>query len=151
MKNYQKILCATDFSSHCRAAAERAVEMSRLHGAQLTLLHVVEYFPEDRSNQEIAKEDSDPAAHRKQHAHTLLAQLAQDLGCKGAYLQVIFSTRSARHGIICFAAEHSIDLIVIATHGRHGIANILGSTAYGVMHRAPCDVLAVRARAETGV
>ena len=151
MKNYQSILCATDFSVHCKAAAERAVEMARLYGARLTLLHVVEYFPEDRSNELIAPEDSEPSAYRKRQAHTLLAKFAEDLGCVEAGREVSFSTRSARHGIIRFAEEQSIDLIVVATHGRHGIARILGATAYGVVHRARCDVLAVRAKADTQV
>ncbi|HUW75258.1 MAG TPA: universal stress protein [Gallionella sp.] len=148
MKCYQNILCATDFSVHCKAAAERAIEMARLCGAKLTLLHVVEYFPEDRSNEVIAPEDNEPATYRKQQAHTLLANFAEDLGCAEACREVSFSTRSARHGIIRYAEEQSIDLIVVATHGRHGIANILGATAYGVVHRARCDVLAVRAKAD---
>ncbi|MGA8862908.1 MAG: universal stress protein [Gallionella sp.] len=149
MKDYRNILCATDFSVHCKAAAERAVEIARRYGAKLTLLHVVEYFPEDRSNQLIAPEDSEPAAYRKQQANNLLAKFADELGCADARREVNFSTRSARHGIIRFAEEQSIDLIVVATHGRHGIASILGATAYGVVHRAPCDVLAVRAKADT--
>jgi len=151
MKGYLNILCATDFSVHCTAAAERAVEMSRLYGAKLTLLHVVEYFPEDRSNELISPEDREPAAYRKQQAYTLLAKFSEDLGCVEAGQEVSFSTRSARHGIILFAEEQSIDLIVVATHGRHGIANILGATAYGVVHRARCDVLEVRAKADTQI
>ena len=42
------------------------------------------------------------------------------------------------------ANQISADLIVVGSHGRHGIALILGSTANGVLHGAPCDVLAVR-------
>ena len=36
------------------------------------------------------------------------------------------------------------DLIVVGSHGRHGLALLLGSTANDVLHGAPCDVLAVR-------
>lgn len=43
-----------------------------------------------------------------------------------------------------FAKEHNIDLIVVGSHGRHGLALIFGSTANGVLHGANCDVLAVR-------
>jgi len=146
MKGYQSILCATDFSDHCVAAAERAAEMAQRYGATLTLLHIVEYFPEDRSNEAIAPEDADPAAYRKQQADTSLAGLAQHLGNDEAGREVRFTTGSARHEIARFAEEQAIDLIVMATHGRHGITNILGSTANGVMQCAPCDVLAVRAR-----
>jgi len=37
-----------------------------------------------------------------------------------------------------------MDLIAVASHGRHGISVLLGSTADGVMHTASCDVLMVR-------
>jgi len=42
------------------------------------------------------------------------------------------------------ANEIGADLIVVGSHGRHGLALLLGSTANGVLHGAPCDVLAVR-------
>lgn len=47
-------------------------------------------------------------------------------------------------------AEHiNADLIVIGSHGRHGLSGILlGSTANGVLHNAPCDVLTVRVSRE---
>ena len=34
--------------------------------------------------------------------------------------------------------------LVVGSHGRHGLALLLGSTANAVLHGAPCDVLAVR-------
>ena len=43
-----------------------------------------------------------------------------------------------------FASAKGADLIVIGSHGRHGVGRMLGSTANGVLHDAPCDVLAVR-------
>ncbi|MGZ5001054.1 MAG: universal stress protein, partial [Methylomonas sp.] len=46
--------------------------------------------------------------------------------------------------IVRVAEENNVDLIVVGSHGRHGIALILGSTANGVLHHAKCDVLAVR-------
>ena len=41
------------------------------------------------------------------------------------------------------------DLIVVGSHGRHGLALLLGSTANGVLHGANCDVLAVRVGQDT--
>ena len=45
-----------------------------------------------------------------------------------------------------FAAQESVDLIVVGSHGRSGLALLLGSTANAVLHGANCDVLAVRVR-----
>lgn len=42
------------------------------------------------------------------------------------------------------AAANNVDLIVVGSHGRHGVQLILGSTANAVLHGAGCDVLAVR-------
>ena len=147
MKRYRNILCATDFSDHCRAAAERAAELARLYGAELTLLHVVEHFPVDRSNTDIAPEDIDPARYHREKALASLADLARGVKCDKVRQEVRFCMQSARNEILRFVEEHNMDLVVIASHGRHGVTSILGSTTYGVTHKSPCDVLAIRAGA----
>lgn len=147
MKRYRRILCATDFSDCCRIAAERAAELARLYGARLTLLHVVEHFPVDRSNDEIAPEDIDPARYHEERAYAALADLAGHLGHGKVRQEVRFCMQSARHEILRYVEEHGTDLVVIGPHGHHGVASILGSTASGMTHKSPCDVLAVRAAA----
>jgi universal stress protein A len=42
------------------------------------------------------------------------------------------------------AEDSNADLIVIGSHGRHGLGLLLGSTANGVLHGAPCNVFVVR-------
>jgi universal stress protein A len=42
------------------------------------------------------------------------------------------------------ADELKADLIVIGTHGRHGLGLLLGSTANAVLHGVACDVLVVK-------
>lgn len=57
------------------------------------------------------------------------------------------ATRIGRPAIEIKAHAEKIgaDLIVIGSHGRHGLSGVmLGSTANGVLHNAPCDVLTVR-------
>jgi len=46
--------------------------------------------------------------------------------------------------IVEVAERENIDLIILGSHGKHGVALLLGSTADGVLHHAECDVLAVR-------
>lgn len=43
-----------------------------------------------------------------------------------------------------YAEENDVDVIVIGSHGRHGIGLLLGSTSSGVIHGCGCDVLVVR-------
>ena len=150
MKRYQNILCATDCSDFCIIAAERAAELARLYGAQLSLLHVVEHFGVNSSNEIIAPENIDPKVYREQQARKSLAKLAQHLEYETAAQKVRFSTRTAKHAIIRVSKELNVDLIVVATHGRHGLTSILGSTAYGVTHGAPCDVMVISAHRAVG-
>jgi universal stress protein A len=53
--------------------------------------------------------------------------------------------------IVRVAEEESADLIIVGSHGRHGLALLLGSTANNVLHHAPCDVMAVRLPDESTV
>jgi universal stress protein A len=46
--------------------------------------------------------------------------------------------------IIHIAEQQQVDLIVLGSHGRHGLALLLGSTANAVLHYAKCDVMAIR-------
>ncbi|MCY1187125.1 Universal stress protein A [compost metagenome] len=67
----------------------------------------------------------------------------------GAYSELTADQRHLAYGqprqeIHRLAEEQGCDLIVVGSHGRHGLALLLGSTANDVLHGAPCDVLAVR-------
>ena len=144
MSAYRHIVCATDFSQPADRAAAKSAELAHHYGAALTLLHVVDHFPEDRSNQVIAPEDQDPAAFRREQAMADLAKVASAVDSPDARLEVRFSTHGARHVILEFAAEHKADLIVVGKHGPHGVMGMLGSTSHGLVNLAECDVLVVR-------
>ena len=145
MGGYRNILCATDFSDQCRVAAERAADLARVYGARLTLLHVIEHFPVDRSNVDIAPEDVDPVEYHENKARGSLASLARRLKLDEVGQEVRFSMESAQHEILQFVEHHDTDLVVVAPHGRHGFATMLQSTTIGTADKAPCDVLAVHA------
>lgn len=145
MASYQNILCTTDFSIFSDVVFSKGVELAKLTGAKLNLLHVVEYFPEDRSNVEISPESVDPKKYREEQAKSALSVQVGGSGYNKVKTAVRFSSHSAKQEIIDFAKEQKIDLIIVASHGHHGITSLLGSTANGVVHNAPCDVIVVRA------
>jgi universal stress protein A len=142
---YAHILIAADFSKEGAKAARRGAHLAHHYNARLTLLHVVEHFPVDRSNELIAPEDKDPAMYHQQHAQEALAQLAADIGWAYAEQEVVLSPRGAEHEIPRLAERGGADLIVLGSHGMHGLQTLLGSTADGVLPRTNCDVLVVRA------
>ena len=51
---------------------------------------------------------------------------------------------SLKKVILAEAQAINADLIIVGSHGRHGVSLILGSTANAILHGAQCDVLAVR-------
>ena len=145
MKSYRHILCATDFSRYSDRACARATALAAETGAMLTLLHVVEHFPEDRSNEQIAPEDEDPKAFRERKARAALEQQATRTDCLEAQREISFSAHSAAHEIIRHAGAGGIDLIVIASHGHKGITALFGTTAKSVQQHAACEVIVVPA------
>jgi universal stress protein A len=145
MSEYKHILCAADFSASSELAAQRAVQLAKCFNARLSLLHVIDYFPEDVPVDFICPEDKDPAEHLKAHAEDRLRQLLEGLDYDEIQSEVIFSNHSAAWELAEYAKPEDIDLIVIGSHGRHGLSEILGSTSSSLAHRVTCDLMVVRA------
>ena len=142
MDDYRHILLATDFAPESRRVGERAVELAARYGARLSLLHVVDYVPLELSNDMMLAEPVDVDGRLVEEARESLDHLAGDLGQGDAQRWVVLGSTGPE--IKRTAEEHGVDLIVVGSHGRHGLALLLGSTANAVLHGAPCDVLAVR-------
>jgi universal stress protein A len=141
MKSYRHILCGTDFSPASDDACIRALELARGSGAELTLLHIVDHFPEDRSNEEIAPEDVDPKQFHEERSRTGLREQALRIGYPEANQETRFTTHSAAYAITHYAADHDVDLIVVGSHAHSAIADLLGTTTGGVERHAGCEVL----------
>jgi len=145
MSSYGKILLATDFSEFSGQTAERALEVAGRFGGELSLLHVVEPAPiSDPVYGVVMPFEFDLTGEMVEAARARLAKLADSLGIPGERQWVEVGNPKAE--IVRAAEEHAIDLIVIGTHGRHGIGLLLGSTASSVVNHAGCDVLTVRLR-----
>lgn len=141
---YQQVLAAVDLADEGERIVTRAARIASLHGAALTLLHVIDSFPVDRSNTLIAPEDQDPLDYQRADALHHLEALADQARVPQCGREVAVSARKASREIPLIAAEREVDLIVTGSHGPHGLGRLLGSTADGIVHRAPCDVLVVR-------
>lgn len=142
---YQHVLFATDLSKDAQRVGERAKDIAQKYGARLSLIHVVEDVNISLGGGyellPVLPELPDEAL--LQEARVALGQLAQQLGLDAADKWVV-NAPSTKEGILGAVQDHGADLIVVGSHGRHGLALLLGSTANAVLHGAPCDVLAVR-------
>ncbi|MBA1427299.1 universal stress protein [Pseudomonas fluorescens] len=139
---YTHILVAVDLTEECDPVIKRAQESSIANGAKLSLVHIVEPMamafggdvPMDLS--QLQQQQFDQAKERLERLILKYPKLNKE-ACHLTYGQ-------PRQEIHHLAKEHDCDLIVVGSHGRHGLALLLGSTANDVLHGAPCDVLAVK-------
>ena len=146
MENYKHILLAVDFYEHCEAVANRAKDLANKFQAKLSIIHVVDSLPiTDAGYGADIPFNMDLTTELMAGAKKRLAQLAEKLGVAEED-RLWLELGSPKTEIIRVAEENKVDLIVIGSHGRHGLALLLGSTANGVLHHAACDVLAVRLR-----
>jgi universal stress protein A len=144
LSDYQNILVAADFTEAGESAAKRAGNFAKRIGARLTILHVLEHFPEDMPDSFIPPENVDAQKYLIDRAQDSLEKLRDRIEHPGATLEVVVSTRSASREIVHYAQRSGVDLIVVGSHGQHGIIGILGSTANSVLHAATVDVRVVR-------
>ncbi|KJH81491.1 universal stress protein [Pseudomonas sp. KSR10] len=139
---YQHILVATDLNDECHPVVARAEALAIASGAKLALVHVIEPMamafggdvPMDLSM--LQQQQFDQARERL----TGFAERYPSLTVEQRHL----AYGQPRQEIHRLAKEQGCDLVVVGSHGRHGLALLLGSTANDILHGAPCDVLAVR-------
>jgi universal stress protein A len=141
---YRQVMAAVELAKNGEPVVARAARIAELYGAELTLLHVIDSFPVDRSNAVIPPEDRDPLDYQREDASRQLAALADRAGVGQCRREVTVSARKASREIPAIAADKGVDLIITGSHGPHGLGRLLGSTADGIVHRAQCDVLVVR-------
>ena len=141
MSQYENILVAIDLSDESRPVIERGLAIAHDRASQLHLIHVIEPLsfayggdiPMDFSG-------------IQEEIHAQASQQMQRF-CSGYAIapeQQYIILGKPEIEIHAKAEELGVELIVLGSHGRSGLALLMGSTANGVMHGASCDVLAVR-------
>lgn len=141
----RRILFPTDFSEHADHAWGYALRFAQEFGAELHLLHVL--APPPRLSEAYAVSFDPEKMLQAQHSE---ANGALDRQVEAAKDRGLIFRREVRVGldfreILDYATKHEIDLIVMATHGRTGLAHVLlGSVAEKVVRRASCPVLTIK-------
>lgn len=143
MGMYKKILVAVDITPENNQVLQQAVELAKLHGAELLLIHVAAtpvtvYSQWGNFTPHISENEV------RESVFASIAAKAEAVGIDRGKVHIDFGSPVER--IISLASKEKADLILIGSHGRHGVRLLLGSTANGVLHNAPCDVLAMRVR-----
>lgn len=134
----KRILVATDFSDASEAAMDYGRALAHAFGASLHLLHV-------RENLFLRSVPVDPYVLTTTTAKRLAERLTDDDRTALHANAVLETSDNPAEAIVKYAKKHATDLIVMGTHGRGAMAQLLaGSVAEKVVRTAPCPVLTVR-------
>lgn len=137
------ILVAVDLSQSAHLVAKRAREIADRFDAELSIVHVLEYRSIAYSGSEFAIPlDSSVMEMFEKQAREAIKKL-------GAAINVPESRQhleidAIKQAVINLAEKLKVDLLIVGSHGKHGAALLLGSTANAILHAAKCDVLAIR-------
>ncbi|WHI46666.1 universal stress protein [Microbulbifer sp. EKSA008] len=145
MAKYRHILVGLDLSKESSQVLDRAADMAEAFGAELSLLHAIEPLTFAYGG-DIPMDLSEVQDQLQSQAKEQLQKAADRLDIPADRQHVILGQPSTE--IHRLAKDIEADLIIIGSHGRHGLALLLGSTANGVLHGAKCDVLAIRVHME---
>lgn len=136
---FKHILVPTDFDEHASRAFDAAASLAEKFDAKITLLHVYQIPPSIYSS-DLAWPTEQLAAAAKQSLAGAIAKAQQ----RYARTESLLEVGSPGETIVSVANKNNADLIVMATHGRRGIARaLLGSVTEKVVRLAHVPVLTV--------
>lgn len=141
MSQYNRILVAIDLSEDSAPVVERGRAIADQNGAELHLIHVIEPLSFAYGG-DIPMDFSGIQEEIQQQATQQLQRVAASFNIDDRHYHIMLGKPEVE--IHAKAKELDTQLIVVGSHGRHGLALLMGSTANGVLHGASCDVLAVR-------
>lgn len=141
MSNYTHLLVALDLSEESTTILNKAQAIAHTYQAKLSIAHIVEPLAFAYGG-DVPLDMSEAQSIVEQQANLRLSKLLENEHAEVESAIVAVGQTSAE--IHRLAKEHKADLIIVGSHGRHGLALLFGSTANGVLHGAECDVLAVR-------
>lgn len=147
MLQIDRILAPTDFSTHSEGAVQAAFELADRLGAELHLLHILSDVVVPAGPDPMLISSMPPEYYREieSQAKQTLDSLCPDDAPRPSRVVTEVRWGDAVDEIHAYASEQAIDLIVIATHGRTGLAHVLlGSVAERIVREAPCPVLTIR-------
>ncbi|SMF31144.1 universal stress protein A [Alteromonadaceae bacterium Bs31] len=141
MCNYNHILVGLDLSNECKAVLEKSHALAKAFDAKLSVAHIVEPLAFAYGG-EVPIDLTEAQSLMEQQAEKRLTQIIDE--AEATPMNVFVRIGQAAHELHRIAEDHSMDLIVVGSHGRHGLALLFGSITKGVVQGAKCDVLAVR-------
>jgi universal stress protein A len=141
MTGYNKLLVLLDLSEDSEQVAIAGRDLAACSNAAMVVLHVVEFVPVEPLGESLM-----PTAQIEgelvKRSRVKLTDMIARLGLPRTTGRV--ETGNTKAEILRVADEEQVDLIVLGSRERHGLAILVNFTEDTVLHAAHCDVLAVR-------
>ena len=158
---YKKIMVTLDGSAFADQALSHAEQLAGALGAELILFRVVPdtdaFLPNPRGYPTVLHKERinestsirDKSGQDENPIDTVeraLENLAEGLRRHDLNVSYVVDAGSPQKKIINYLQNNDVDLLVISTHGRSGVARaVFGSVAQEVFQKAECPILLVKA------
>lgn len=143
LTSLERIAVGYDFSESSLPAIDAAKQLAKLFDAAITLLHVYDVLPPVP----VLEDSSSAGADFTTMCNNALEKLRREELHDVRSSKYVARDKSTVTGIVEYADDHQIDLLVLGTHGRTGASRLLlGSVAERTVRHAPCAVLVVKRR-----
>lgn len=153
MVELKRILVPLDGSPLAEEALPLATTLGQPFSSQIILFQVLRFFVTLRGAYQEISPDWEAVAHEYaayEEAEAYLQAKRDELRAQGFEVRILLLGIGPNEEISDVIAAQKVDLIVMATHGRSGLARwASGSVADAVVRRSHCPVLLVRQDEET--
>ena len=141
MARYKKLLVLLDLSEDSEQVAVAGRDLAAHSDASVVVLHVVEFVPVEPLGESLMPtvQIEDELMNR---SRAKLEEFIARLGLTNTTGRV--EAGNTKSEILRVAEEEKVDLIILGSRERHGLAILVNFTEDTVLHAAHCDVLAVR-------
>ena len=141
MARYKKLLVLLDLSEDSEQVAAAGRDLAAHSNASVVVLHVVEFVPVEPLGESLMPtvQIEDELMNR---SRAKLEEFIARLGLTNTTGRV--EAGNTKSEILRVAEEEKVDLIILGSRERHGLAILVNFTEDTVLHAAHCDVLAVR-------
>jgi len=141
MARYKKLLVLLDLSEDSEQVAIAGRDLAALSNASVVVLHVVEFVPVEPLGESLMPtvQIEDELMNR---SRAKLEEFIARLGLTNTTGRV--EAGNTKSEILRVSEEEKVDLIILGSRERHGLAILVNFTEDTVLHAAHCDVLAVR-------
>jgi nucleotide-binding universal stress UspA family protein len=142
---FKKILVPVDGSPTSLQAVSRAVALAKAFDGAVTAIYVIDPYPFTGVGTDFAYGQDQYLAAASAEAHDAIRVARESIEASGVAVDTrVVEAHSVWRGILDAASAMEADIVVMGSHGRHGIEKLLGSVAQRVLSHAHVPVMVVR-------